>query len=109
MGIVVASEAESWPLGADGAQRLLHANQRLMTTVHVKLFATLRQYRPGLGLGEAFSVDLPDGTTVQGLLRHLDLPEDQVKVVFVNALFREMDHVLVDGDALGVFPAVGGG
>ena len=80
-----------------------------MTTVHVKLFATLRQYKTGLGLGEAFPVDLPDGTTVQGLIRHLGLPEEQVKVVFVNALFREMDHVLADGDELGIFPAVGGG
>ena len=80
-----------------------------MTTVHVKLFATLRRHRPELGLGEAFSVDLPEGTTVRELIRQLDLPEDQVKVVFVNALFREMDHVLADGDEVGIFPPVGGG
>ena len=80
-----------------------------MTTVHVKLFATLRHHRPGLGIGEAFPVDLPDNTTVLGLIRHLELPEDQVKIVFVNALFRPMDHILADGDELGVFPAVGGG
>ena len=80
-----------------------------MITVHVKLFATLRQHRPGLGIGEAFAVELPEGTSVQGLLRHLDLPEEQVKIVFVNGLFRPMDHVLADGDELGIFPAVGGG
>ena len=80
-----------------------------MLTVHVKLFATLRRYRPDLGIGEAFAVELPEGTTVQGLIRHLDLPEDQVKIVFVNALFRPMDHILADGDELGIFPAVGGG
>ena len=80
-----------------------------MTTVHVKLFATLRRFRPGLGIGEAFPVELPDGTTVRGLIQHLELPEEQVKIVFVNALFRQMDHVLADGDELGVFPAVGGG
>ena len=80
-----------------------------MITVHVKLFATLRQHRPGLGIGEAFAVELPEGTTVLGLIRHLELPEDQVKIVFVNALFRPMDHVLADGDELGIFPAVGGG
>jgi len=80
-----------------------------MITVHVKLFATLRQHRPGLGIGEAFAVELPEGTTVLGLIRHLELPEDQVKIVFVNALFRPMDHILADGDELGIFPAVGGG
>jgi molybdopterin converting factor small subunit len=60
-------------------------------------------------MGEAFPVDLPDGATVGDLIRHLDLPEDQVKLVFVNALFRELDHHLADGDELGIFPAVGGG
>jgi molybdopterin converting factor small subunit len=80
-----------------------------MIVVHVKLFATLRYYRPGLGIGEAFPVELPDGAAVGDLIRHLDLPEDQVKIIFVNGLFRDVDHVLVRGDELGIFPPVGGG
>jgi molybdopterin converting factor small subunit len=80
-----------------------------MITVHVKLFATLRQYRPGMGIGEAFPVELLDGATVGDLVEELDLPESEVKVVFVNALYRELEHVLVDGDELGIFPPVGGG
>ena len=80
-----------------------------MITVHVKLFATLRHYRPGLGLGEAFPVELPEGATVADLVRQLGLPEEEVKIVFVNALFRDPDHVLADGDELGIFPPVGGG
>ena len=80
-----------------------------MITVHVKLFATLRHYRPGLGIGEAFPVELPEGATVGDLVRQLGLPEEEVKIVFVNALFRDLDHVLADGDELGIFPPVGGG
>lgn len=80
-----------------------------MITVHVKLFATLRQYRPGLGIGEAFPVELPDGATVADLIQTLGLPQGEVKVVFVNALFREPEHVLDDGDEVGIFPPVGGG
>jgi molybdopterin converting factor small subunit len=80
-----------------------------MITVHVKLFATLREYRPGLGLGEAFPVALPDGANVRELLQRIGVPEEEVKIVFVNALFREASHVLLDGDELGVFPPVGGG
>lgn len=80
-----------------------------MITVHVKLFATLRQYRPGLGIGEAFSVELPDGATVEDLLQVLGLPEEEVKIIFVNALFRDPDHALANGDELGIFPPVGGG
>ena len=80
-----------------------------MITVHVKLFATLREYRPGLGLGEAFPVALPEGASVADLLQQIGVPEEEVKLVFVNALFREKTHGLSDGDELGVFPPVGGG
>jgi molybdopterin converting factor small subunit len=80
-----------------------------MITVHTKLFATLRQYRPGLGIGEAFAVELPQGATVGDLVRELGLPQEEVKLVFVNAHYREVEHVLADGDEVGIFPPVGGG
>jgi molybdopterin synthase sulfur carrier subunit len=80
-----------------------------MITVHVKLFATLRRYRPGLDLGEAFPVELPEGSTVGDLVQRLGLPGEEVKIVFVNALFRDRAHVLADGDEMGIFPPVGGG
>ena len=80
-----------------------------MITVQVKLFATLRQHRPGTKLGEAFSVDLPEGGTVGDLIQRLGLPEGEVKLVFVNGHFRENDHILAAGDQVGIFPPVGGG
>lgn len=80
-----------------------------MITVYVKLFATLRAYRPGLGIGEAFAVQAPDGATVGDLIAQLELPKDEVKIIFVNALNRGTDHVLADGDELGIFPPIGGG
>ena len=80
-----------------------------MITVQVKLFATLRQYRPGLGIGERFPVELPDGASVRDLARQLELPEDQVKLIFVNGLFQSFEHGLSDGDEIGIFPPVGGG
>ena len=80
-----------------------------MSTVWVKLFATLRSHRPGLGIGEAFPVEVADGATICGLICQLQLPEDEVRLVFVNAVACERDRVLVEGDELGVFPSVGGG
>ena len=77
--------------------------------VRVKLFATLRRRYPKLGIGEAMPVELPEGTGVGQLLKHLRLPTDQVKVVFVNGIVRDRDHTLVDGDEIGIFPSVGGG
>jgi molybdopterin converting factor small subunit len=80
-----------------------------MISVHTKLFASLRQYRPGLGIGEAFSVELPEGATVGNLIQEIGLPDKEVKIVFVNALFRDLAHELADGDQVGIFPPVGGG
>ena len=80
-----------------------------MITVHVKLFAMLRNQFPDLGIGEALAVDLPLGATVGRLIEHLDLPRDQVKVIFVNNIIRKADCHLTDGDRIGIFPPVGGG
>ena len=80
-----------------------------MITVEVKLFATLRRQFPDLKVGEAMSVELPEDATVAQLVKELGLPEEQVKVVFVNGIVQKGDHGLMDGDEVGVFPPVGGG
>jgi molybdopterin converting factor small subunit len=80
-----------------------------MITVQVKLFATLRRQVPELEIGEAMAIELPDDATVGDLLDELDLPEEQVKVVFVNAVVRKEAHPLSDRDDIGIFPPVGGG
>jgi molybdopterin synthase sulfur carrier subunit len=80
-----------------------------MITVHVKLFATLRRVRPDLSLGQSFRVALPEGATVADLIDELGLPEEEIKLVFVNATYRELDHILSAGDEIGIFPPVGGG
>ena len=77
--------------------------------VHVRLFATLRRQYPNLGVGEAMPVELPDGATVEQLVKHLRLPAAEIKVIFVNSVTQQRGHVLDDGDQVGVFPAVGGG
>jgi molybdopterin converting factor small subunit len=54
-------------------------------------------------------VKLPDGATVEQLVKHLRLPAAEIKVIFVNSVTQQKDHVLDDGDQVGIFPAVGGG
>jgi thiamine biosynthesis protein ThiS len=80
-----------------------------MPTVSVRLFATLRRYYPDLDIGEAMPVEIEEEMTVADLLQQLELPEDQVKIVFVNSIVREADYELEEGDDLGIFPPVGGG
>lgn len=80
-----------------------------MMAVRVKLFATLRQRCPHLGVGEPMVVELPEGATVGQLLAHLQVPDEQVKIVFVNHVKCDRDCPLAENDEVGVFPSVGGG
>ena len=78
--------------------------------VEARLYATLRKYHPEGKVGEALLCDLAKGTTVQKLLENeLGVPPGEVKIVFVNRLSRSFDHVLADGDRVGIFPPVAGG
>jgi len=80
-----------------------------MDRVRVKVFATLRLYVQGLGIGEAMDVEVSPGTSLEGLLTHLGVPREEVRVVYVNNVCRDLNYRLVDGDQVGIFPVVGGG
>ncbi len=72
--------------------------------VRVKLFATLREWR----FEEAFRQLCPK-TTVGQVLENLNIPESEVKIVFVNNRHARKDRELCDGDVLAIFPPIGGG
>ncbi len=75
--------------------------------VTVRLYATLRDLVPGGR--QALRVDLPEGTTVAGLIAHLGIPEGTVRKVFVGGVAREDSYVLQPGDEVGAFPPIAGG
>ena len=81
----------------------------VMIRVGVRLFATLRGYRPELAMGESIPVSVEQGATVRDLLARLNVPAEEVKLVFANGLSRDLEYALSDGDDLGIFPPVGGG
>ncbi|MBT8762553.1 MoaD/ThiS family protein [Desulfohalobiaceae bacterium Ax17] len=72
--------------------------------IEVKCFATLAEYAPPGG-----QIDLPAGQDVAQLIKKLGIPEDEVKIVFVNGKKATLDTKLKDNDRVGIFPAVGGG
>ncbi len=77
--------------------------------VYVKLFATLRDYFPELAIGEKQPLELPTGTTIAFLVQRLQLPRDEIKLIYVNGRLRPDETVLQPGDEIGLFPPVGGG
>lgn len=77
--------------------------------VHVKLFAGLNRYVTNKPSGIPFDAELPEGATVEALIRQLGLPADEVRVVFVNGRAQPLNVALKDGDEVGIFPPIGGG
>ncbi len=77
--------------------------------VEVRVFATLRKYVPGLGVGEPKILDLPKGTTFKDLRDQLELPPEEVRVIMRNGRHVELDELIADGDRVAYIPAVAGG
>jgi sulfur carrier protein ThiS len=80
-----------------------------MIEVETRLFGNLREHRPELKPGEAIRVTLREGATASTLLEKLGIPEETVKVVFVNGIITSPDRVLQADDRVGIFPPVAGG
>ena len=73
--------------------------------IQIKLFATLQSFMPD----SAENYAIEPGTTIGTLIQQLDLPEDKVKLIFINGVKAELTTVLKGGDRIGIFPPVGGG
>ena len=75
----------------------------------VRLYAHLVRYGPGTSSGRQFTVDLPDGSPISALIQHLNIPEEEVKTVFVNHIISSPETILHKGDEVGIFSPIGGG
>lgn len=80
-----------------------------MITVEARLYAALRKYHPGLGIGEPLVITLDDEARLGNLLDELKLPKEEVKVAFVNGKWEAESYLLQEGDRIGIFPPIGGG
>ncbi len=77
-----------------------------MATVQVSLFASLRQQVGGKPTVER---SIEPGQTVGQLIEGLGIPLEAVHLIFCDNRLVEPSHALGGGEAVGVFPAVGGG
>lgn len=80
-----------------------------MITLEVVLFATLRKYNPHGKSSDPFKMEMPEGSTVEDLLRELKIPPRESKQVFVNSLRQEKEYKLQDGERVAIFPPIAGG
>lgn len=69
----------------------------------------LGQQPNGIRAGASFEVGMPAGSTLGDLVARLALPEELVKIAFVNGTQQELNYQLQPGDRVGMFPPIAGG
>ena len=79
-----------------------------MIEIKVKLFGHLRNYLLKEKQSTAH-IEIDAGSTIQDLFEKLDIPEDEVKLVYVNHRRVSEEYVLESGDQVGIFPPIAGG
>ena len=77
----------------------------IMITIDLKLFVTLSKYLPR----NSENFEVSKGTTVGKLIRNLSIPDELVKLIFINGVRKNRDTRLQHNDRVGLFPPVGGG
>lgn len=77
--------------------------------LQIHLAATLRKYVTGYDPAVGHSVTLKGPVIVRDLARHLHIPEDEVKLIFVNGIHADWDTPLSGDERVALFPPVGGG
>jgi molybdopterin converting factor small subunit len=73
--------------------------------ITINLFASLKRFTPA----SSDSYLIKPGITVKTLLEELCVPEDEVRLVFIDGVKHDLAAVLKGGERVGIFPAVGGG
>lgn len=73
--------------------------------IELRCYATLAPKMPG----NADALPIAPGETVNALVDRLGIPQEEVRIVFVNGVSAALDRELADGDRVGIFPPVGGG
>lgn len=72
--------------------------------VTVKLFASFQAGRFNKEIR-----DYPDHTSIGSIVQELNIPEEEVGILLLNAVHADLGQSLKDGDILAIFPLVGGG
>jgi sulfur carrier protein len=102
----IATAIENFP--GDGVGKFPYGWQmtagKFVMKITVKLFASLRKDRFAVA-----ELECDPGQNVRDVLVSLDIVESDAAILFINSRHAEPTSILNDGDALAIFPPVGGG
>jgi molybdopterin synthase sulfur carrier subunit len=72
--------------------------------INVKLFASFQ-----IGRFKQELREYPEQTLIRTVVRELNIPEEEIGILLLNAVHTDLERQLGDGDILAIFPLVGGG
>ena len=72
--------------------------------IEVRLYAMLRQGRVQIIMRKN-----QGSSTARDIISHLDIPMGEVSILLINGIHKPLDAQVKDGDAVSLFPPVGGG
>lgn len=72
--------------------------------IEVRLFATLRE-----GRGKIVMLDAEKFAAAGDIIRHLDIPAEEVAILLINGFHSKPGDAVKDEDIIALFPPVGGG
>ena len=75
--------------------------------INLRCFATLTNNEK-CNFRESITYELSEGQTIRDLLKRIQVSVSDVKIAFVNSRVVGLDTTLLDGDRVGLAPAVGG-
>jgi len=80
-----------------------------MIEVELKIFGSLRRFLKDGQIDEKGLIQINDGSTIEDIIKNLNIDRDETKIILVNGRPCELDSVLRDDDRIVIFPAVVGG
>ncbi len=76
--------------------------------IEVRLYATLRRCRPDRPDGR-LELELPEDATVLEAAKLLGIDPQEIHLIMINGVGRDLAQPLRQDDRLGLFPPIGGG
>ena len=77
--------------------------------IEIRLFASLARFMPDKSIKKPYTMEIQEGTAIIDVFNSMGVPEDAIKLIFLNGLHATGDRVLKDCYKVGVFPPLGGG
>ena len=78
--------------------------------IETKIFSSLRHYLPDSDKRlEGDRWEVTEGASVAQVLKMLNLPDEEAKIILINGRHAARERILNEGDVLHVFPPMCGG